>query len=212
MVAGAVHTSGDVARAGIYCVGLDRKVGLLTSCFAVEIDDKTLGYEGLFIFGDCAIIPYPSAKQLCGIGIACSDVMQKLFDVQPRTAMLSFSTKGSSKGESVDNVIEAVKKIHEKRPDILVDGELQVDAAILPDVAKKKCEDSPIEGKANVFVFPTLDAGNICYKITQRLAKARVVGPIMLGVKKPCCDLSRGCEVSEIVDAIAVTAVRAQGN
>ncbi|MDD4202899.1 MAG: phosphate acetyltransferase [Candidatus Omnitrophica bacterium] len=210
-VAGAFHTSGDVAKAGIYCVGLDRKIGLLTSCFVVELPDKTFGYEGLFIYGDCGVITYPVAKQLAGIAIACSDVIEKLFDIKARTALLSFSTKGSAQGESIDKVREALQKIKEKRPDILVDGELQVDAAILPEVAKKKCKDSPVEGKANVLIFPDLDAGNICYKITQRLAKARVIGPVLLGLKSPCCDLSRGCGVEEIVDAIALTAVRAQG-
>ena len=209
-VAGAFHTSGDVARAGIYCLGMDRAIGLLTSCFVVELDDKSLGHEGLFVYGDCAIIPYPSSRQLAGIAMACGDVINKLFDIEARVALLSFSSKGSAKGESIDKINEALVRIKEKAPDLLVDGELQVDSAILPDIAKSKCPDSPIEGKANVLVFPDLDSGNICYKITQRLAKARVVGPLMLGLKKPCSDLSRGCGIEEVVDAIAFTAVRAQ--
>lgn len=209
-VAGACHTTSDVARAAIQCLKLDKNIGTVSSSFLMEITDSPFGENGLFSYGDCAIIPYPKARQLAGIAIATSDLFEKLFNVKPRVAMLSYSTKGSATSDSVNNVIEAVKKIKEKRPDIMVDGELQLDAAIVPEVAARKCPGSVVEGKANVLIFPNLDAGNISYKLTQRLARARAVGPIIQGLNKPCSDLSRGCSWEDVVDTATVTAIRAQ--
>jgi phosphate acetyltransferase len=162
-------------------------------------------------YADCGVIPYPSSKQLAGITIASSDLFRKLFGIEPRVAMLSYSTKGNAKGETIDAVVEALGKVREKRPGLMVDGELQIDAALVPEVAALKCPASPVAGKANVLIFPNLDAGNISYKLTQRLAKSRAVGPIILGLEKPCSDLSRGCDWEDVVDTAAVTAVRAQG-
>lgn len=209
-VAGASHTTADVARSGIHCFDISRDVGTMTSCFVIELEDPTYGENGVFIYADCGVIPYPSAKQLGGITIAASDLFKKLFGVEPRVAMLSYSTKGSAKGETIDTVVQAMGKAKEKRPNLLIDGELQVDAAIVPGVATLKCPTSPVAGKANVLIFPNLDAGNIAYKLTQRLAKARAVGPIILGLERPCSDLSRGCDWEDVVDAVTITAVRMQ--
>jgi phosphate acetyltransferase len=209
-VAGASHTTADVARAGLYCLKLDRKVGVLCSSFAVEVDNKSLGAEGIFIYGDCGIIPDPVPNQLAGIAIACGELINVLFDIEPKVALLSYSTKGSAEGKSIDKVRAALQLIKERMPDLAVDGELQGDSAIVPEVASIKCKDSKVAGKANVLVFPNLDAGNICYKLTQRICGARVVGPLMMGFNHPASDLSRGCGIQEIVDAVTITAVRAQ--
>ena len=210
-VAGASHTTSDVARASIHCLKLDREIGTVSSSFIMELEDCPFGEHGLFAFGDCGIIPYPSAKQLAGIAIATSDLFRKLFDIDPRVALLSYSTKGSAKGESVDTIREALAKVRKKRPELMVDGELQLDAAIVPDVAERKCPDSTVGGRANILIFPNLDAGNISYKLSQRLGKARAVGPLIQGLNRPCSDLSRGCNWEEVVDTTVVTVIRAQG-
>lgn len=210
-VAGASHTTADVARSALYCLQLDREIGTLTSCFIMELEGCSYGENGLFVYADCGIIPYPSAKQLVGITIAASDLFRKLFDMEPRVGMLSYSTKGSAKGPSIDSVVEAFNKVRDKRPDLMVDGELQLDAAVVPEVAAIKSPGSAVAGRANVLIFPNLDAGNISYKLTQRLAKSRAVGPIILGMDRPCSDLSRGCSWEDVVDTAVVTAVRAQG-
>ncbi len=209
-VAGACHTTSNVARAGIQCLKIDREIGTMSSCFMMELDNCPFGEEGLFAFGDCGVIPYPNSRQLAGIAIATSDMFKKLFDIEPRVGLLSYSTRGSAKGDSIENVRSALERVIAKRPGLMVDGELQLDAAIVPDVAQRKCPDSKVQGRANVLIFPNLDAGNISYKLTQRLGKARVVGPILQGLDKPCSDLSRGCTLEEIVDAVAVIAIRAQ--
>jgi len=210
-VAGASHTTSDVARASIHCLKFDREIGTVSSSFIMELENCPYGEDGLFAYGDCAIIPNPTSRQLSGIAIATGDMFKKLFGVEPRISLLSYSTKGSANSESVETVLAALKKIKEKRPDLMVDGELQLDAAVVPEVAKRKSPKSNVAGKANVLIFPNLDAGNISYKLTQRLAKARVVGPIIQGLDKPCSDLSRGCMLDEVVDTTVVTAIRAQG-
>lgn len=209
-VAGASHTTSNVARAAIHCLGIDREIGVVSSSFIIELENCPFGENGLFIFGDCGIVPEPDASQLAGIAISSSLLMKCLFGIEPRTALLSYSTKGSAKGPSVDKVLGALRIIKERKRDLLVDGELQIDAAIVPEVAKIKSPESPVAGKANVLIFPNLDAGNISYKLIQRLGKARVVGPILQGLVSPASDLSRGCGVEEIVDAVCVTAVKAQ--
>lgn len=209
-VAGASNTTSNVAKASIYCLKIDKKIGIVSSSFLMELANCPFGEDGLFVFGDCGIIPDPSAKQLAGIAMSCDRLMADLFDIKPKVALLSYSTKGSAKGESVEKVLAALNIIREKAPDLDVDGELQADAAIVPDVAEIKAPKSKVAGKANVLIFPNLDAGNICYKITQRLGNARVVGPILQGLTKPASDLSRGCGIEEIVDAVTVTAIRAQ--
>ncbi|MBL7072528.1 MAG: phosphate acetyltransferase [Candidatus Omnitrophica bacterium] len=210
-VAGASHTTSEVARAAIQCLKLDREIGTVSSSFIIELENCSFGENGLFAYGDCGIIPYPNMRQLAGIAIATSDMFHKLFNVEARVAMLSYSTKGSAKAaESVENIVKALARIKTKRPDLMIDGELQLDAAIVPEVAEVKCPGSDVAGKANVLIFPNLDAGNISYKLTQRLGNARAVGPIIQGLDKPCSDLSRGCSWEDIVDTTVVTAIRAQ--
>jgi len=169
-VAGAVHTTRDVARAGLYCVGTDPDVGTMSSSFIMVLDDESFGERGVLIFADCAIVPVPSAEQLSNIAIAASDLMNVMFSVAPRVALLSFSTKGSGTTEDTKRLVKAVDIVKQSRPDILIDGELQGDASLIPEVAKRKAPNSPIEGRANVLIFPNLEAGNIAYKLTQRLA------------------------------------------
>ena len=209
-VAGASHTTSDVARASLYCIGLDAEIGVMSSSFVMELENCPYGDRGLFIFADCGIVPNPDAGRLAGIALSSSRLYEDLFKKKPLVALLSYSTKGSAKGESVNKVTEALKIIKAKRPDLAVDGELQLDAAIIPEVAEIKAPASPIAGKANVLIFPNLDSGNIAYKLIQRLGNARVVGPLLQGVKHPASDLSRGCGVEEIIDAVVITAIRAQ--
>ena len=163
--------------------------------------------DKVFSFADCAVVPNPDVKQLADIAISTADNHLKLTDTEPFVAMLSFSTKGSAEHELIDKVIEATKMVKEKRPDINVDGELQFDAAIIESIGKKKAPGSNIAGKANVMIFPDLNAGNIAYKIAQRLGGAEAVGPLVQGLNKPCFDLSRGCSVDDIVNTTAFAAV-----
>ena len=211
-VAGASHTTSDVARAAIHCLKLDKEIGTVCSSFIMEFEDCNFGENGLFAYGDCAIIPYPSERQLAGIAVSTSDIFKKLFTIEPRVALLSYSTKGSaaSEAESIGVIHRALERVKKKRPNLMVDGELQVDAAVVPEIAKKKCPDSKVGGEANVLIFPNLDAGNISYKLSQRLGNARAVGPIVQGLNKPCSDLSRGCSWEDVVDTAVITAIRAQ--
>lgn len=211
-VAGASTTTRDVARAAIHCIGPLEGTKTISSSSIVILSDKTLGSNGVLVYADSGIIPDPTAEQLCDIAIASAKMARALLDDEPRVAMLSYSTKGSGgSGKSIDKVRQATKLVMEREPDILIDGEVQIDCAVVPEVAKRKDPDSRIKGKANVFIFPNLDAGNIAYKLTERLAKAHVIGPLLQGLKKPASDLSRGCDSQDIVDAVAVTALRAQG-
>jgi phosphate acetyltransferase len=209
-VAGASHTTSNVARAALYCLGLKQGVGTMSSSFVIELENASYGDNGLLVYGDCGIVPNPDEKRLADIAISSSELFEDLFERKPRVALLSYSTKGSAKGPSVDTVRGALAIINERDPDLIVDGELQFDAALVPEVAKIKAPKSKVAGRANVLIFPNLDAGNIAYKMTQRLGNARVVGPIIQGLTKPCCDLSRGCGSDEIVDGIIATVVRAQ--
>lgn len=209
-VAGASFETRDVARAAIHCISIDKDIGVVSGAFIMIAPDKSYGEDGLFIFADCAIIPQPRYTQLANIAIASARLMERLFDIKGRVAMLSFSTKGSASDPTVDKVIEATKLAKELKPDLIIDGELQVDAAIVPGVAQIKAPDSILKGRANILIFPDLSSGNIAYKIVQRLAKAHAIGPLILGLVKPCSDLSRGCLVEDIIDAIATTAVMAQ--
>lgn len=208
MVAGAVETSGDVAKAAIYCVGIDRSAGTLSSAFVIDIDGCPYGEKGAFIFADCAIVPDPTTRQLAGIAYSSGNLFRFLFEKEPIVAMLSFSTKGSAKHPLVEKVIKATKLAKKLYPDLIIDGELQLDSAVDKDVAKRKCPESPVGGKANVLVFPDLNCGNIGYKLIDRLAGGRAVGPLLQGLARPCSDLSRGCSSEDIVDAIALTAIR----
>ena len=207
-VAGAIHTTRDVARAALWCIGIDPEIRTMSSSFIMALDDETFGEGGVFIFADCGIVPKPSPRQLANIATLASRLMKNIFAATPRVAMLSFSTKGSGHTPDTEKLIEAVRIAKEKNPDLIIDGELQADAALVPEVASYKSPDSPVAGKANVLIFPNLESGNIAYKLTQRLAKARAVGPLLHGVLAPCSDLSRGCDAEDIIDIVCVTALR----
>lgn len=209
-VAGAKSTTSSVIKAALSCLDLDKSVGTISSCFIIDVPNCKYGEEGTFIYADCGVIPYPSSEQLANIAVSSASFAKEVLEITPRVALLSFSTKGSAEGRWVDKIKEAVEIANRKESGFMIDGELQADSALDPQVASRKLSESDVAGKANILVFPNLDAGNICYKLSQRLAKARAIGPIILGTKQPCSDLSRGCEVEDIVDCAAVTVVRAQ--
>ncbi|TDX52105.1 phosphate acetyltransferase [Orenia marismortui] len=209
-VAGAANATGNVLRAAIKVVGTAEGISVISGAFIMIVQDKDFGQDGLMVFGDCAVNPNPDANQLAEIAISSAKTAQDLAEIDPRVAMLSFSTNGSAKHEYVDKVQAAAKKAKEIKPELKIDGEMQSDAAIVPVVAQKKYPESDIAGTANVLIFPDLEAGNICYKLVQRLAHAEAIGPILQGVAKPVNDLSRGCNVQDIVNVTAITAVQAQ--
>lgn len=210
-VAGAATITRDVAKAAIHCIGPAGDTSTISSSSIIILPDKNLGSNGVFIYADAGIIPDPSAEQLRDIAIASARMARLLLDDEPRIAMLSYSTKGSGgSSKSIEKVRTATRLVIEKDPGLLIDGEMQIDCAIVPDVCEKKDPDSRIKGRANVFVFPNLDAGNIAYKLTERIAKARAIGPVLQGLKKPVSDLSRGCNSEDIVNAVSITAIRAQ--
>ncbi|MCQ9208247.1 MAG: phosphate acetyltransferase [Omnitrophica bacterium] len=209
-VAGASHTTSDIARAALRCIKRDPVYSIASGAFLVELKDKRYGENGLFLFADCAIVPLPKPEQLADIAAASSEVWTKVTGYKPRLAMLSFSSKGSGCGPCVDKIREACEILKKLKPDLVIDGELQADSAVVPAVARIKVPNSPIKGRANILIFPNLDSGNIAYKLIQRLAQARVVGPVIQGLSKPCSDLSRGCSPKEIIDAIALTSVMAR--
>jgi phosphate acetyltransferase len=200
-VAGSLSTTGDVLRAGIQIVGLPEGI-IVVSSFFLMIFPKTI-----YSFADCAVVPDPTSEQLADIAISTAENHKKLTGEEPRVALLSFSTKGSASHALVEKVQKATLLAKQKNANLIVDGELQLDAAIVPSVASKKAPGSPIAGTANVLVFPDLNAGNIGYKLIQRLAGAEAVGPIIQGLKKPCYDLSRGCSVNDIVSVVAINSV-----
>jgi len=200
-VAGSASATADVMRAGIQCIGMPEGISIVSSFFLMLFPDKN------YSFADCAVVPDPDAEQLSDIAISTADNHRKLTGEEPFVAMLSFSTKGSAKHEKIDKVKQAIEIIRLKRPDINVDGELQFDAAVIDSIGKKKAPGSSVAGKANVLVFPDLNAGNIGYKIAQRWGKAEAVGPMVQGLKKPFFDLSRGCSVDDIVNTTAIAAL-----
>ena len=210
MVAGAISTTGDTLRPGLQIIKMAKGISVVSSCFIMEIPDRSYGDNGVMIFGDCAVNPNPTAEQLAAIAVSSADTGKALCGIEPRVAMLSFSTKGSAKHELVDKVKEAADLVKELSPDLMVDGELQADAALVEKVGQLKSPGSPVAGKANVLIFQDLQAGNIGYKLVQRLAGAEAIGPICQGFAKPINDLSRGCSIDDIVSVVAITAVQAQ--
>lgn len=210
MVAGAINSTGNVLRPALQIIKTAPGIKVVSSCFVMEIPKKEYGDNGVMIFGDCAVIPNPTAEELAAIAIASARTGKELLDIDPKVAMLSFSTKGSAKDDLVTKVQEATRMAQELAPDLPIDGELQADAALVESVGQLKSPGSPVAGHANVLVFPDLQAGNIGYKLVQRLAGAEAIGPIVQGLAKPVNDLSRGCSVEDIVSVVAITAVKAQ--
>jgi phosphate acetyltransferase len=211
MVAGLDHTTGEVIMASEMIIGLKEGISTVSSMGIMSIP----GYQGpegnLLAIADCAVCPAPDAKELADIAISTADTVKSLLGWESRVALLSFSTRGSASHERVDTVLKALEMVHERRPELLIDGELQLDSAIVPEVAARKVEgDSPVAGKANVLIFPDLNAGNIGVKLVQRFAKAAAYGPLLQGFAKPVSDLSRGASVEEIVGAATMIVVRAQ--
>ncbi|MDS0524925.1 phosphate acetyltransferase [Clostridium sp. SHJSY1] len=210
MVSGAVHTTGDLLRPGLQIIKTAPGVSVVSSFFIMMVPGSNYGEEGMLLFSDCAVNPNPNEDQLAAIAIATAETAKNLCNVDPKVAMLSFSTMGSADGDLVNKVRNATEKAKELRPDLLIDGELQLDAAIVKKVADQKAPNSKVAGKANVLVFPDLQAGNIGYKLVQRFANAEAIGPICQGFAKPINDLSRGCSSEDIVKVVAITAVQAQ--
>ncbi|MCP4292519.1 MAG: phosphate acetyltransferase [bacterium] len=208
MVAGAVNSTGNVLRAGFQIVGTAAGSNIVSSCFVMVKPEWEFGENGMIVFGDCAVNPQPNAEQLAEIAIDTASTARALCGFEPKVAMLSYSTLGSGSGDDVDKVIEATRLVKEKAPNLMVDGPLQLDAALVPSVGSSKAPDSPVAGQANVVIFPDLDAGNIGYKLVQRLANAEAVGPVLQGMAKGVNDLSRGCSADDIVNVVAITALQ----
>lgn len=210
MVAGAVNSTANTLRPALQILKTAPGTKLVSAFFVMVVPDCEYGHNGTFIYADCGLVENPDADQLSEIAISASKSFEMLVAAEPQVAMLSYSSYGSAKSELTDKVVKATSLAKEKAPELALDGELQVDAALVPAIAKSKAKGSTVAGKANVLVFPNLDAGNIAYKLTQRLAKAEAYGPITQGIARPVNDLSRGCSAEDIVGVAAITAVQAQ--
>ena len=210
LVSGACHSTADTLRPALQILKTAPNTKLVSAFFVMCVPNCEHGENGTFIFGDCGLNPNPNVDELSEIAISSAESFKHLVQEEPKVAMLSYSTYGSAKSELTQKVIEATNFAKEKRKDLIIDGELQLDSAIIPEIAESKAPKSPIKGKANVLIFPNLDAGNIGYKLVQRLAKAEAYGPLCQGIAKPVNDLSRGCSAEDIVGVVAITAIQAQ--
>ncbi len=209
MVAGSVATSANLIRSAVHCVGPAEGLRTVSSCFLMVLPRKEFGDDGVMLYADCGCVPDPDVEQLCDIAVAAAQSYELFTGNAARIAMLSFSTKGSAHHHRVEKMAKAAEKLHERSPGLAVDGELQLDAAVVPSVAERKAPGSVIGGRANILIFPDLNAGNICYKMTERFGGATAIGPVLMGLAKPINDLSRGCPVEAIVGAVAITATQA---
>ena len=205
-VSGALHTTGDVLRAAFQVIKPKQGISVVSGAFVMLLPEGCpYGTDGILVFADCAVVPSPTAEELAQIAVSAAETAKSIACIDPRVAILSFSTKGSAKNPAVDKLIEATRIAHEMAPELPLDAELQADAAIVPSVAAQKAPQSDIAGKANVLVFPSLNVGNITYKLVQRLSGAQAVGPILQGLAKPVNDLSRGCSPEDIYKTIVIT-------
>jgi len=208
-VAGASNATGDVLRPAFQFVKTAPGISVVSGAFIMIHPDRSFGDNGVLVFADGAVHPDPDEKQLAEIAVATARTTKAILGIEPRVAMISFSTMGSAKHPMVDKVINATRLAKEMAPDIIIDGELQVDAAIIESIARSKAPGSPVEGRANILIFPSLDVGNVAYKLVQRLGKAEAIGPVLQGMAAPINDLSRGCSVSDIVSLAAITVLQA---
>lgn len=210
MTAGALNTTANVIRASIKCIGPRKGLKTVSSCFLMVVPDCPYGVDGAMIYSDCGVIPAPTVDQLVDIGEAAAQSCKHLIGVEPVIAFLSFSTKGSADHPDAKKMAEAANLLAARRPDLKVDGEIQGDAALIQAIGERKCPGSPVAGKANTLIFPDLGAGNIAYKLTERLAKAQAFGPLLQGLALPVNDLSRGCTSEDIVHVATITALQTQ--
>jgi phosphate acetyltransferase len=208
-LAGAINATGDVLRPAFQYIKTLPGVSVVSGAFLMFINDPNIGHEGILVFADCAVMPDPDERQLAEIAITTAQTAKAIIGLEPRVAMLSFSTKGSASHDMVDKVVKATKLAMEMAPDLKIEGELQVDAALIKEVAQLKAPGSEVAGRANILIFPSLESGNIGYKLVQRLAQAEAIGPVLQGMAAPINDLSRGCSVTDIVNMVAITSNQA---